>query len=470
MPTILDMCGLASPKDVQGLSLAGEFFGRSQDPGEILTYSETFYPRYHFGWSELQSVQNDRYQLIMATDMELYDLVEDPRELTNLIDARPAEARKLRAQADELIARYSRNALQSDLSTVDEETREKLAALGYLGSFVDSAKLEGKKLANPKDKIGIFNDLSKAREMGMNGEAAKGIALIQGIIRQDPDIVDAYFALGNIHYRERQFQEAIDQFQIALALKPDDSFSVINIANCYVGLKQSDRAEAFVLDYLKKGLKDSQLYFLLGNLNYRQDKFDRAIPYFQQCLSLNSESASAYNALAAIYYRQDDLAQAESNGRQAIRLSPKLTSVHYNLAQILEKKGQMSEAEAAYKAELDITPSHFKACFNLARLYRLAGRVDEERTYLEKGILLAPEFPLNYFYLARLHLNRGENYREAVELVEKGIAQRPEGRDLALGYFLLADLYNRMGDAARSEEYARKGRSVPIAESEQQND
>jgi len=470
MPTVLDMCGLPRPKDVQGESLAGEFFGRTQDPAETLTYSETFYPRFHFGWSELQSVQNDRYQLIMATDMELYDLVEDPRELVNLIDARPAVARSLRSQADALIARYSRNALTSDLSTVDEETREKLAALGYLGSFVNEAKLEGKKLANPKDKIGIYNDLSKARELGMSGEPEKGIALIQGIIRQDPDIIDAYFALGNILYRERRFREAIDQYQIALALKPDDSFTVMNIANCYVGLKQPDQAEAFVLDYLKKGLKDSQLYFLLGNINYRQDKLDRAIPYFQQCLSLNSESASAYNALAAIYYRRDDLAEAERNSREAIKRSPKLSSVHYNLAQILEKKGQYAEAEAAYKAELDITPSHFKACFNLARLYRLTGRVDEERTYLEKGILLAPEFALNYFYLARIHLNRGDKFAEAVELVKKGIAQKPEGRDLALGYFLLADLYNRMGDAARSEEYARKGRSVPIAESEQQND
>jgi arylsulfatase A-like enzyme/Flp pilus assembly protein TadD len=470
MPTILDMCGQPWPKDIQGQSLAGEFFGRSKASADILTYSETFYPRFHFGWSELQSVQNDRYQLIIAPDMELYDLLEDPRELMNLIDSRPAVARTLRAQADELIARYSRNALQSDLSTVDEETREKLAALGYVGSFVNSAKLAGKKLANPKDKIGIFNNLSKAREMGMSGEADKGIVLIKGIIRQDPDIVDAYFALGNIYFRERRFREAIDQFQIALALKPDDSFTVMNIANCYVSLRHPDQAEKFVLDYLKKGLQDSQLFFLLGNINYRQDRFDQAIPYFRQCLSLNSESASAYNALAAIYYQKDDLAQAESNSREAIRLSPKLSSVHYNLAQILEKRGQSAEAEAEYQAELGITPSHFKACFNLARLYRLEGRVDDEQAYLEKGIKIAPEFPLNYFYLARIHLNRGEKFAEAVDLVRKGIDLKPGKSDLALGYFLLADLYNRLGDAARSEEYARKGREIPASPPTDRND
>ncbi len=474
LPTILEMCGQPLPAEVQGQSLTGEFFhpsrAASKEAAATLTYSETYYPRFHYGWSDLRSVQNDRYQLIIASDMELYDLKEDPEELHNLIDTEPDVVRSLRSQADELMARYGRGGLQSDIRKVDEETREKLAALGYLGSFMDSAKLKGKRLASPKDKIGIFNDLSKAREMGMSGEADKAIPMIERIIRQDPDVIDAYFSLGNIYFRERKFKEAIDQFRIALALKPDDSFTVINIANSYVGLRQPDQAEKFVLEFLKKGLKDSQLYFLLGNINYRQKKYDAAIPYFRQCLSLNSESASADNALAAIYYLKDDLDQAESFSREALRLSPKLSSVHYNLAQIMEKKGRTGEAEAEYKTELRITPSHLKACFNLGRLYRLEGKIDEEQTYLEKGIKIAPEFPLNYFYLARINLNRDEKYQEAIALVEKGIALKPQGSDLALGYFLLADLYNRLGDPAKSEEYARKGRQVPITTPKQAED
>ncbi len=467
LPTVLEMCGRPIPAEVQGRSLVPEFFdpmrAATKQATGTLTYSETYYPRFHFGWSDLRSVQNDRYQLVIATDMELYDLKEDPGELHNLIDSRPAVVRSLRIQADELLAGYKRGALQSDIRKVDEETREKLAALGYLGSFTDESKLEGKRLANPKDKIGIFNDLSKARELGMSGHAAEGISMIEGIIRQDPDIVDAYFALGNIYFRERRYTEALKQFQIAMGLNPDDSFSAINVANCYVGLRQPDKAEAYMLDFLKRGLKDSQIYFFLGNLNYRRKKYDAAIPYFRQCLSLNSESASAYNALAAIYYLQDNLAEAEKNSREALRLSPKLSSVHFNLAQIMEKEGRSDAAEAEYKAELDVTPSNFKACYNLARLYRQMGRTDEERAMLEKGVKMAPEFPLNYFYLARLDLNRGENLQEAIDLVLKGIELKPLGKDLALGYFLLADLYNRLGDQAKSEEYARKGRAVPAS-------
>ncbi|MHB8056121.1 MAG: hypothetical protein ACYDH3_12830, partial [Candidatus Aminicenantales bacterium] len=71
-----------------------------------------------------------------------------------------------------------------------------------------------------------------------------------------------------------------------------------------------------------------------------------------------------------------------------------------------------------------------------------------------------PDFPLAYFYLARNYLNRGENLDEAVRLVQKGIDLKPDPEDLPLGYFLLADLYNRLGQNSLSLESARKGREL----------
>jgi tetratricopeptide (TPR) repeat protein len=71
-----------------------------------------------------------------------------------------------------------------------------------------------------------------------------------------------------------------------------------------------------------------------------------------------------------------------------------------------------------------------------------------------------PSFPLTYFYLARIYLNQGQNLNEAIDLVNKGLELKPDKDNLPLGYFLLADLYNRLGDYARSEEYARQGQEL----------
>jgi tetratricopeptide (TPR) repeat protein len=91
------------------------------------------------------------------------------------------------------------------------------------------------------------------------------------------------------------------------------------------------------------------------------------------------------------------------------------------------------------------------------------GRDEDELTYLNKTKALNPDFALTYFYLARIELNRGQDYNAAVALAQKGLALKPEPSDLALGYFLLADLYNRLGQDALSQEYARKGQEAARA-------
>ncbi len=459
MPTMLDMAGFIIPAEVQGKSLIPRFFRPNHDDGAY-AYAETFYPRFHYGWSELQSFENRRFKLIISPDSELYDLVEDPEEMKNLAPVMSKELAHLEDEARRFIARFSQNAYKLDFRKIDEETRERLAALGYVGSFTDSAKLEGKKLANPKDKIGVFNELSRAREIGMSGKAEEAVRAIKAIIAEDPDISDAYFALGNIYFKERNFEAAIDAFEQALERKPDDSFCVINIANSYQMMGKFAEAERFVIDYLKKGFSDSQLYYLLGTLSLNQKKYDEAIRYYSECLSLNADSAASHNALAAIYIIKDELSRAQEHIDAAMALNPDLTSLNYNLAELMEKRGETAKAIRAYLRELEVSPRHFKASFNLARLYRQIGEIDNEQKYLEQTIEAAPEFPLSYFYLARIYLNRGERYEEAVRLAKKGIELKPEPRELPLGYFLLADLYNRLGEPALSAEFARKGREL----------
>jgi arylsulfatase A-like enzyme/predicted Zn-dependent protease len=459
LPTVCDMSGLPVPAEVQGKSLLPTFFGRRRKETP-LAYSETYYPRFHYGWSDLKSVQDGRFKLILAPVPELYDVLADPHEEKNLVYLEKKAYERLNAEAEAFIGQASRNAYEMDVSKVDEETREKLSALGYVGSFADPAKLKGKKLGNPKEKILVFNELSRAREMGLDGKVDEAVPIIQSIIASDPDITDAYFALGNIYFQAQRYKDAIQYFEQALGRKPDDSFAAINIALAYEAMGKFEEAEKFLLGYLEKGFSDPQFYFMLGNLNYVQKNYDRAIPYFERCLASNAESGGSYSLLGAIYIIKDDLPRAEECLRKAFEINPRLNNLHYFMAELAEKMGRAAEAQAEYLKELEVSPKHFKTLYNLTRIYRQTGDVDKELEYLNKCREADPRFPLTYFYIARIHLNRGERYREAIDLVRKGIDLKPEKSELPLGYFLLADLYNRIGDNALSQEYAGKGQAL----------
>jgi arylsulfatase A-like enzyme/Flp pilus assembly protein TadD len=455
MPTLLEMSGVSVPVQVQGKSLLPLFFSESKN--EYFSYSETYYPRFHYGWSELKSYQNEKFKLIVAPKLELYDLARDPRELNNIVDSQPEEARRLMNLINEFVDETGKNAYELDYSHMDEESRQKLAALGYIGTFAASSSLKGRRLGDPKEKIVIFNRLSEARELGLKGEFERASGMIMGIIEEDPEVIDAYSALGILYKREGQFEEAIDAFQKVLELKPDDHNAVINISNSYVQMGKLDEAEGFILDRLELLQMDSQVYFSLGYIKNLKKEYDEAKKYFDKCIELNPSSASAYNALGGIYIIQNDLDRAESYLKKAEGLNTKLKNLHYNFAQLLEARGDLSGALSEYLKELENIPHNFRASYNLSRLFRVSGDTAKELEFLEKTIEKNPKFPLSYFYKARIYLNRGEKYEEAIAMVKKGIELEPEKEHLPLGYFLLSDLYNRIGDYIKSGEYLRMG-------------
>ncbi len=459
MPSMLEMAGIAFPPQNQGKSFVSLFFNDARRRKHF-AYSETYYPRFHFGWSELKGIHDGRFKLIMAPTPELYDLEIDPGETDNLTSSHPKEFRRLQSLAEKFIHETSQNAFELDYRQMDEETRQKLAALGYIGSFTDSSALKGKKLANPRDKIGVFNQLSHARELGLEEKFDRAVAIIRAIIAEDPDIIDAYFTLGNLYFKQGELENALESFFEALDRKPDDAFTVINIANSYIRMGNLEEAEKFIVSFLPSLPPDSQLYLILGNILNAQEKYEEAIAHYEKCIELNPYSASAYSALGGICVVQDRLVEGERYLEKALELNPKLANVHYNYAQLYEKKGDLLKAAEEYHMELDNIPHNFKASFNLSRVYRLLGREGEEEEYLERTIEDNPRFPLSYFYLARIYLNQGRNFEKAVELVKKGIELNPDKDNLPLGYYLLADLYSRLGNHAVSMEYARKGREA----------
>ena len=60
----------------------------------VAAYGETYYPRYHYGWSELKSIRDDRYKFVLAPKPELYDLQTDRGETRNLVSEQPQLARR----------------------------------------------------------------------------------------------------------------------------------------------------------------------------------------------------------------------------------------------------------------------------------------------------------------------------------------------------------------------------------------
>ena len=459
MPTILEMSGAKIPAVVQGQSLVPLFSGQPDDWRQYV-YSETFYPRYHFGWSELQAIQDEQYKLILSPEPELYDLTEDPDESVNLVGERVSITAALEREAEAMIAAYGEGGGRAQVVEIDEDTRQSLAALGYLGGFQSVADDDQEALPSPRDRIGVYNDLLIARRLKQQGRLEESQGLLEQIVVEAPAAIDAYMTLGNLHSEQGRHIEAIAVFEAAIAEKPTDTSLLLLLASENMKLRRFDQAEKLLMDFIDVVPEDARIYYFLGNLNRFGSNHRSAIEYYRKSIALNPESAASHMGLASSYLSTSEDTLAEEHINRALEIDDSIPDVNFTLAQVYQKRGALDDAARGYLRELELFPSHLRASYNLSIIYRQRGLVGKEEEYLRKAIEINPDFPLSHLFLARIYMHRGEQLEEAVQMAEWAIQQGISDPDLAFGHFLLADLYNRLGDAERARENARMGEQV----------
>ena len=455
MPTLLELVGLDPPEPVQGRSLVELATGARDDLG-LLAYGESFYPRNHYGWSELKSIRNGAFHFIDAPRPELFDVREDPLQQRNLASQRAATVSELKAELDRLVEDHGIEGIdEQGAETLDAETAQQLAALGYLAWFGGHSKIKidpDRPLADPKDKIGLFNLIKDAGSDSSEGNFTEAMAKIDKVLREDPDILEAHNIMGNLLTKVDELEKALTAFQEALARDAEYKPALFGLAATYQELGRVPEAEAGFRRILDLDPRDNRANFLLAKIHADRTEFENALELLKHAVDVGSERAPLHNLMAECYIGLKDFDAAEEEVRRALAMKPDLPTAYYNLALIFEERGDVSGAIEAYTTEIENAPKDYKAHFNLAKLYGKTGRPRKMREHLEAAIEVTEDFAIGHLYLAKLHLDMG-NLEKARELAAKGIALGPEPSMAPLGHFILADIYTRQG---RSEDAERE--------------
>ena len=447
MPTLMDLLNVppaGSADGVDGTSLVRLMTGPStvlragatHDLG-LEAYSESMHPRYHFGWSEVRALTSGRFKYIDAPRPELYDLQSDPLEHNNLYDARRNVADRMAAV---LRSRLAASGTAKPPSDVDPEARARLAALGYVGTFVNETMVprDRSTLADPKDKIDVFNAITRAREaLEEHPDSAAALEILQHVVQDDPQVIDAWLLMGNVQSRRRDFTGALDSFRRAVALKPDYDLASMNMANVYRDLGRPRDAITSLTRLVEIAPANDQARRQLAQV-------------------LLDEGA---RRLA-----KGEIAAGERDIRSALERQPDLALAHFNLALAAERRGDVATAESEYKKEIAQHPASYMAHFNVGKLYESKGdRAAQLGAYIA-AVTSNPDFAEGHLFLAKLHLD-SQRYDEAIQSARRGLELQPDGEWAPLGHFVLADAFAAQGRRGDSAREAAEGRRLAGAHS-----
>jgi len=447
MPTALALLGLPVPSSVQGTSLLPLAEGRTL---ALAAPSENWFPRYHYGWSELLALQDARYKLIRAPRPELYDLQRDPLEAEDLAARDPERVAAMQKALDEQLARITRKEAAQAPVPLDDEVQERLAALGYVGGSLSHRRLQQEARDDPKDKIGLYNRLKTVAALSIEGRTEAAIAEARGALAEDPHVVESYLLLGNVYRKARRLPEALAAYKQALAADPEHNEALYSLAQTY---KDSGRlAEARAGFERAKAVdpRNGKVLWQLADILMRERRFDEAEAQLKGALTLDLDRTRFLLKLGECYLEMKRLDDAERTLGEALAARPDLPAAHFDLGLVREERGDLAGAVEAYETELRFRPQAHRAAFNLGKLLLKQGRTGEAVARFRELVAQQPRFGTGHLYLAKALLDAGD-LDGAEHAAQRGLLASPEPAVAPLGHFVLADVYNRRGQTARAQ-------------------
>ncbi len=264
--------------------------------------------------------------------------------------------------------------------------------------------------------------------------------------------------VGHALEGENRFGEALNYFQQASRVQPDDIGAHINVGRTQVNLGNFEAAEEAykkALTYFPQPIKGTRytsrlapshlkVFINLSNLLIKNSsRLEEADAYLQRAISMRSDFVEAYQNRGDILLRLGRPKEAKAVYDTALQFQPNNADLHYNLGVVLMELGDRQTAFVAFNRALGFNPDHEHALYNSAVFLSDAQDPSgkhkaEARRRFARVVSLNPGHSQAHFSLAMLETdfkNFHEAERHYVQALKKDGASRSSLFNLALLYY-----------------------------------
>jgi tetratricopeptide (TPR) repeat protein len=312
----------------------------------------------------------------------------------------------------------------------------------------------------PRDAITYFSRVQpRAPEVLINltqaylaaGQKEKGLELARSLSEQAKNDIRAHFTLGVRLAKQRQYNDAIHEFETADALQPDTFEILYNLGQAY--RKRGDNEKA--LDVLGQALKlfpnsvetlyliaqiysdegkeldslerlakahklaprNTDVIFLMARLSMKQSFYEDAVPLLEEGLKVAPNRPDLLAALGECYFMMGKVDSAKDTFQRLIQAAPSARS-HAFMALCYRHLGRFDEAVKYLEQGLKIDPHDVSCLYNMGYIASRQGQYEEGEKWLKQALEVDPNYPEALLELADLKM-RKKKFDEAVVLLRK---------------------------------------------------
>jgi tetratricopeptide (TPR) repeat protein len=257
-----------------------------------------------------------------------------------------------------------------------------------------------------------------------NNRILEAIQQFETAARIDPDNLRARRRLGAIYYEllasERRghrisagdtLNKAIREYEAIGRLAPQDGDSLLVLGRLYGQAGRSREAIATLEKHLEVAPSSEEALSMLAELHRGLDELKKAVEYQERAVGINSGSPVLLRGLGLVYEQSGDFRKAAETYRKGMSVEAAnvtlVTLLRRDLARALILDGQIVPAEKEYRKILEVDPDDGEAHLGLGRVSRTRHRYEEALEHLKKADASLQNNVEVIYELARLYNDLG---------------------------------------------------------------
>ncbi len=286
-----------------------------------------------------------------------------------------------------------------------------LQAMRMLGESDSALKKADEAVARFPDNARII--MERAWIHSFKGSWALALADARLAAGIDPKLYDALSVQG-IAYREmRDWNNAIDLYTNALALKPNDVSALLNRGRSYV----------------EKGM-------------WQEAKAD-----LDKSISLNSGSAEAFYHRGRAYAGSGKLGNAAKDFTASLKLKPRAAAPYIARAEVLAQGGKWEDAAKDAYTAIALGSNDIRPFYTACQASVVLGDFDALAGYAESGAMIAPGNAEFQRFAGKAYREKGE-LTKALAAYDKAVKAAPSDAGVLLDRAITNVLLRRYDQAA----------------------
>lgn len=410
--TLLHAAGLPVPEGLDA--------GVAPSEGGTI-YAETWQLASRLRMAPHRTVVDGNWKLIATPRPELYDLLKDPGELTNLADQHADLVAQLTGRLDQLGATPP----GTGSSTMDADTISQLAALGYMASG-DQKGLDLATLPDPKDYLDVIKMMENL-EAESHGDPEKALAIFQEVVRRKPDVLEPRMRQVPLLVRlERQdearalMEETANRFPdspkvwlslASMTLADGDKVGALDMARRAVTASPTDAAaQEMLVDLLfqsgqdKDGLAQATVFMeqnprnfglaaVLGRYHLFHQQFQEAVKYLAVAVAAPNPKRGARTQLAWLAIAAGEQQDAFPLLEAELKDYPRYVRAHKLLASLYGHSQSWAQQLPHLEAVMEGAPGEVAAMIATAQCLFNLREYGRARKLIDQALTLAPDEP-----------------------------------------------------------------------------